>query len=183
MTPSAAADCNVRRVEPTDVEPCIDVLARLPEYFTPDTHETVRAALAVQPACAVMFDAPIDAVDCGTDEQFHFSSGRRAPCNVSAGGTTGSVAISATHDSARTGVFYVGTDVPEADVRAAMSDQAPALLGGPVDNIECSQDDPVFISAGGSASCYVRAGGERRSVEVAVAPDETLVVTESAADE
>ena len=32
----------VRRAEPDDVEACVNVLAALPEYFTPDTHDDLR---------------------------------------------------------------------------------------------------------------------------------------------
>ncbi len=34
----------VRESRPEDVEQCVGVLARLPDYFTPDTHDQVRAA-------------------------------------------------------------------------------------------------------------------------------------------
>jgi ribosomal protein S18 acetylase RimI-like enzyme len=32
----------IRTASPLDIDPCVGVLARLPEYFTPDTHEHVR---------------------------------------------------------------------------------------------------------------------------------------------
>ena len=32
----------VRPGTPRDIEPCVDVLARLPDYFTPNTHDEVR---------------------------------------------------------------------------------------------------------------------------------------------
>ena len=36
----------VREARPEDVEQCVDVLARLPDHFTPDTHDEVRGAWA-----------------------------------------------------------------------------------------------------------------------------------------
>jgi GNAT superfamily N-acetyltransferase len=37
----------IRRVAPADVEACVAVLAALPDYFTPDTHDHVRHAQPV----------------------------------------------------------------------------------------------------------------------------------------
>lgn len=40
----------VRTASPADVEQCVAVLARLPDFFTPDTHDEVRSCLAKQQA-------------------------------------------------------------------------------------------------------------------------------------
>jgi GNAT superfamily N-acetyltransferase len=37
---------SVRAAEPGDVEVCVDVLASLPDYFTPNTHDEARSGLA-----------------------------------------------------------------------------------------------------------------------------------------
>jgi GNAT superfamily N-acetyltransferase len=41
---------SVRAAEGDDVEGCIDVLASLPDYFTPDTHDQARSGLAAHQA-------------------------------------------------------------------------------------------------------------------------------------
>jgi ribosomal protein S18 acetylase RimI-like enzyme len=40
----------VREARASDVDGCIDVLAALPDYFTPDTHDLVRVSLRTQRA-------------------------------------------------------------------------------------------------------------------------------------
>jgi ribosomal protein S18 acetylase RimI-like enzyme len=40
----------VRQARPDDVDACVDVLARLPDYFTPDTHDDLRRTFAATTA-------------------------------------------------------------------------------------------------------------------------------------
>ena len=41
----AAVMTTIRMVEPADADVCVEVLAELPEFFTPDTHDDVRAGV------------------------------------------------------------------------------------------------------------------------------------------
>lgn len=41
---------SVREAEPDDVAQCVDVLARLPDYFTPDTHDQLQEGFRRQQA-------------------------------------------------------------------------------------------------------------------------------------
>jgi ribosomal protein S18 acetylase RimI-like enzyme len=44
------SDVRVRPAVPTDADACVAVLARLPDHFMPDTHESLRADVARHPA-------------------------------------------------------------------------------------------------------------------------------------
>lgn len=50
---------HIRRAEADDVEACVDVLATLPDFFTPSTHDEARRDLPQNPAWVAVEDGHV----------------------------------------------------------------------------------------------------------------------------